>query len=453
MACFIKRLKLLHFPRKKIVKTAAAAAIALTLAACGGEGGSSASVGGHDAPAPIAQSTLSGIAAIGAPVAGGQVDCKCASGASGSTSTAADGSFSLELLGSDYPCALSLTGGTADGKPLATPLHSVAHTAGTANITPLTDLMVAHLSGENPAQWYARATQGDLASTITESRLAQALDALKSALAILPGKPAVPADFDPVSSHFKAERGDAADDLLENYGRALEAADLTQENATAYMAAGEKMMATTYSATAFTLPGWTSFALAIAQNSDGTEMLVLPDPTLGTQKVAIESRDAEGNITALASDGRFTSILSFLGNRIGMISGYGKHFNKATSTAAPHYVYLSDEFEPVDFPELVGKTFRDYTNGEDNGLFSLDAQGMLWDHDDTSAEHVNIRPAFSPAGLRSADETSAVIIRNKAYKYTSGGKTTYAIVGTVASDPEDANPDLADQYVHLAISE
>lgn len=231
-----------HFQKRKMVKTAFAAAIALAIVACGGET--------DDSDAAMAPSTLSGVAAIGAPVVQGRVDCQCASGASATTGTASDGSFSLGLLDSDYPCALRLTGGTAQDRPMTTPLHSLARSAGTANITPLTDLMVASLSGQPPTDWLAGARPGDMAGIITDARLSQALDSLSAALASLPDQLVLPANFHPITSLFGAQPEDSAHDLLEDYARALQAAGLTQDSATARVAAGEKLAPSSHRATA-----------------------------------------------------------------------------------------------------------------------------------------------------------------------------------------------------------
>lgn len=239
---------MLRFQKKQILKTACAAVIVLVLAACGGEDGDS------DAGASMASSSLSGVAAIGAPVVQGRIDCLCASGASATTSTASDGSFSLDLLDSDYPCALRLTGGTAQDKPMTTPLRSLARSAGTANITPLTDLMVASLSGQRPDAWLAGARPGDMAGIITDARLSQALDSLSAALASLPDQIALPVGFHPITSLFGAQPEDSAHDLLEDYARALEAAGLTQDSATARVAAGERLAPGNHGATA-SVPG------------------------------------------------------------------------------------------------------------------------------------------------------------------------------------------------------
>lgn len=247
---------MLHFQKRQILKTACAAAMVLVLAACGGEGEDS------DAGASMARSSLSGVAAIGAPVVEGRVDCLCASGASATASTASDGSFRLDLLHSDYPCALRLAGGTAKDKPLAMALHSLARSAGTANITPLTDLMVASLSGQGPGDWLAQARPQDLGSTITQARLNQALEDLAAALASLPDQPALPVGFHPMTSLFGAQPEDSADELLENYARALETAGLTQAGAAERMASREKPAPDNGRATLLE-PGSSSFTSAV----------------------------------------------------------------------------------------------------------------------------------------------------------------------------------------------
>jgi hypothetical protein len=115
------------------------------LVACGGDGG-------EEPPPPQAQVSLKGVAARGAALAGATVIAKCAGG-TGSTVTASDGTYTLAITGGTLPCVLSATSG-------AVVLHSVATGAGdtaTANITPLTELLVAQLSGSAPAAFFATA--------------------------------------------------------------------------------------------------------------------------------------------------------------------------------------------------------------------------------------------------------------------------------------------------------
>lgn len=145
----------------KRVLAACGVVFAALLAACGGGGG------GGDAPA--AALTLGGTAATGAAVAGAAVDAKCATG-SGSGTTLADGSYSLSIVGGVLPCVLrvSAAGGTV--------LHSLAQGSGvvaTANITPVTQLVVASLASADPASYYA-GFSSTLAAVISSTSVAAA---------------------------------------------------------------------------------------------------------------------------------------------------------------------------------------------------------------------------------------------------------------------------------------
>ena len=81
--------------------TAALGAALLT--ACGGGGGDDNS---NPGPAPVTTS-ISGVAATGAAIAGATVEAKCAVG-SGTTTTGSDGKFTLNIQNATLPCILSV---------------------------------------------------------------------------------------------------------------------------------------------------------------------------------------------------------------------------------------------------------------------------------------------------------------------------------------------------------
>jgi len=126
--------------------------VALSLAACGGGGDSASTSGGTATQTPAVQ-TVSGVVATGLPLSGAAVNMTCASG-SGAATTATDGSYSVTIKGGSLPCVLTAT--SSDSKVI---LHSVVPGAGssssnaTAHITPLTELLVAQLGGQDPAQF------------------------------------------------------------------------------------------------------------------------------------------------------------------------------------------------------------------------------------------------------------------------------------------------------------
>lgn len=153
----------------------AAAVALLLLAACGGGGGDSpapsagtgtgtsgttgGTTGGTTAATTIT-ARLSGVAALGAPMAGARLQVVDATGSLvGSTTTnAADGSFSLTLAPATGPLLLQAVGTDAAGQPLV--LHGavpVLSSAVVANITPLSDAILAVALGAEPRTVFATA--------------------------------------------------------------------------------------------------------------------------------------------------------------------------------------------------------------------------------------------------------------------------------------------------------
>jgi len=465
---------LLHFPKRKFVKSAFAAVLAMTLAACGGEGSSEVGVrndaAGNDAAGPAELSTLSGVAALGAPIAQAQVDCRCASGASASTVTGTDGGFRLRLMDSDYPCALAITGGVANGQPLAQPLHSVASAAGTANITPLTDLMVASMSGQRPALWLAGATQGELAATITDAKLARALDGLHATLASLPAQAALPAGFHPMTSRFNAQAGDAADDLLESYSHALKTAGLTHVSATARVAAGETLAAGSYAATVITTPGLRTFRMSIFKDEDGRDVLHVPDPLRGTKTAFLKKREDDA-ITGLESNAHFDAIRPFFGNLFGILGSPNSpqpeplddmgawHWNLGGSVT---YAYISDEMVEVDPKELLGRTFKQYSDASKWRYFTtirLDQQGNATITDPREEEDpyvvTDYLAPFQKGGWEEADDGEVFTAHAKAFRFTTlRGEVKYAIVTTIGlKNPKSTAFDTKNEEIWMAVSQ
>lgn len=424
----------------KRLQLVAGASAVLVLAACGGGGGSSE--GG------ASTATTAGVAAIGAPIVGGEVTLKCSSGATASATTGTDGTWEVTLKANDYPCSARVSGGTANGAPFAPPLHSVAHAAGTTNITPLTDLITAILTGQNPATWYDNAKSGDLAGAITASGLSTALDKLKDALATLPGKPTLPNGFDPLTSSFSAQKGDAGDDLLESYGSALAAAGLTQSEAANHAAAGDALTQAAYAATAFTTPNLTAFRGGASRNLDNTTVLSMPDPNRGTLTATVQTMDADGNVTALASGGPFSGFISLLGNRVGQLC----------AGSYSQYVYVSEDFtEVTDVTELYGKTFDDYENCELTGTaeFLADGSAVFTSTGEAPDEaDIGFISAFTEQGYEEVEPGGTAVIRAKAYKYVANGTTKYVYLA-VSTTKGSTTPELNGEtdYVVMGVSQ
>ena len=129
-----------------------AVAAAGVLVACGGGGSDPPSPPAPAPPPTAAALALSGTAATGAAIAGAAVDVVC-SGGTASGTTRADGGYDLSVTGGSLPCVLRVTSG-------GSVLHSLAWGASgsasaRANITPLTQLVVAYYAALDPAAYYA----------------------------------------------------------------------------------------------------------------------------------------------------------------------------------------------------------------------------------------------------------------------------------------------------------
>ncbi|MCC4307545.1 hypothetical protein LL252_03080 [Alcanivorax marinus] len=159
--------------------------ITLVVAGCGG--GSSHAPGepaGGDggSPGPSA-ATLSGTAAIGAAIRTGTVTAACSDG-SGFTETVttnANGSWSGQVAGTALPCVLTVTGGT----PPVT-LRSYASQAGTVNVTPITDMVLALATGSADGGWVANPANWPDTATVA-TRKTELLSAMSDAGFALPG--------------------------------------------------------------------------------------------------------------------------------------------------------------------------------------------------------------------------------------------------------------------------
>jgi hypothetical protein len=169
-----------------------------------------------------ASSTLSGKAAVGFPIVAADVQVVCAGGgALSKVHTDALGAWTISISGQTLPCAVEVTNGTINGSPNPTAYHSVASSAGTVNVTPLTDLLVANLSGVAPSTWFASVNATSL-GLVSSGALSSALLKIRTALTALTALGSI----DPITQPFTASSGNAIDDMLSAMRSALAAAGL-----------------------------------------------------------------------------------------------------------------------------------------------------------------------------------------------------------------------------------
>ncbi|MFM0498640.1 hypothetical protein [Paraburkholderia caledonica] len=424
-----------------ITKLALGAFMCATLVACGG---------GSSSGTSIPSVTTNGTAAVGAPIVGGTVSFKCASGATPSATTAADGTYSVTLKSADYPCVAQVAGGQANGAALAS-LHSVAAAPGTTNVTPLTDLIVGVLGNGNTSA-LDDVKSSALSSAITADNLASALTKVQTAIATLPGKLAIASGFNPLNSQFNA--GDANDALLDQYAAALDAAGLTQADAVTHTQDGTAMTKAPYSAIAYTTPGITATPMGTSLNLDNTFGIAIADPNRGLY-VAKANLDASGNVSSFATPGKFTAIVSVLGNRVGELctaNGVG-----SVSASQPgQYVYVSsDMVEVTDLSELNGKTFDEYEDCTQSGTTTFASNGIatFTDNDGQTDTSVSIVQALTATGT--PDLANHSVEHAKVYKYIdSAGAARYAYI-TINSTTGTDDPltfDTDTKYVTIGFS-
>lgn len=181
--------------------------------------------GGGSTP-PVSDTTgssgpvIAGVAATGDAVpTGSPVSAVCASG-NGTTTTQADGQYSIPASGLTLPCLLKVTWGSGEGQ---TELFSMARAAGTTHITPLTHVIVGNAlpSGTTLQTLLANPVSATLA--LTANQLTDMQTRLRTVLRNS-GNPtlvgyldAVTADFfsAPLQASFSGQpKGNVHDDLL-----------------------------------------------------------------------------------------------------------------------------------------------------------------------------------------------------------------------------------------------
>ncbi len=196
-----------------IMKTLVASAAALAIAGCGGGGGSGDD---GDGSTPVASLSLSGTAAVGAALADATVTIKCATGG-GSGTTSASGAYAVNMPGAALPCIIQVVG-SAGGATVT--LHSIAaqgttsgnETSAVANVTPVSEMIVAQLTAGVPDEIFA-SFDATLATPEAVSTAADAIvTVLKDAGIDLTG-------IDPLRSTLVAANGSNAgntfDELLD----------------------------------------------------------------------------------------------------------------------------------------------------------------------------------------------------------------------------------------------
>jgi uncharacterized repeat protein (TIGR04052 family) len=140
------------------------------LTACGGSGSSDNAT------------SFSGTAAVGAAITGATVSAKCVSGTPESAvTTGSDGGYSLKVTDATLPCIIKISGGKVGAVDNMQALHTLATAAGTAHITPFTEMVVARAFGTDANTAFAGLTSTTASSA--KAALGDAQNYVKTVLA------------------------------------------------------------------------------------------------------------------------------------------------------------------------------------------------------------------------------------------------------------------------------
>jgi len=202
------------------------------LSACGGGGDSATPATGGGDPTPAASLTLNGTAATGAAIAGGKIDVKCASG-SGTTTTIADGTYTISISGATLPCVMHVTASNVDLYSLA---EGGSGSSVRANITPLSQLVAAQVAGGDPANLFAN-FDASAQTLLTASNVAKAIAGVTAALSGAIDLTGVDPLKDTLVAASAGTTGNTLDQKLDALKAALDAAGITLADVTSALVA------------------------------------------------------------------------------------------------------------------------------------------------------------------------------------------------------------------------
>ena len=176
--------------------------------------------GGSDGASPAA-AAVSGTAATGAAIVGGLVSMKCVSGTTGIATTGADGSYVLNVNDSTFPCIGRVD--YTDSANTRQKLHTFVTAPGTANITPITELLLASLTGSTSVDAFDKFDAAKL-KALNAAQVSAAIAAIKAYLVTL-GVSVVDFPADPIGKKLVAKvgssAGDKADGVLDDLAAKL----------------------------------------------------------------------------------------------------------------------------------------------------------------------------------------------------------------------------------------
>lgn len=283
-----------------------AAVAAATLVACGG-GGGGGGTGTTSTPAAADTSAyLAGTAAFGAPMSQAKLTITDVNGKTVSVTADDKGNYKADVTGMKAPLIVTATVSSGDAVRVYRALvgaDTAAGTTGHANVTHLTDAIVALASsdGSTPAEF----TNVDKLKGLDQAQLEKAKNLIKAVLKDL-ATSLGDAAYDPVTTTFTADGTSSGDKLLDMVKASVDQNGVTLRNAWVPAAAGAAGAASNAAVTLKDANAAPPAALPVATVSDNitafdgwvaavNKCLALPQ----AQRVSV---DANGAPTAFLGD-------------------------------------------------------------------------------------------------------------------------------------------------------
>ena len=231
-----------------LIKLVSTATILTMVASCGGSGNSSNNSSSNGG-AGVAGSSLSisGTGLTGAAIVDGAVTVKCKSG-NGSAVTKNDGSFALSVANGEKPCLLQIKDPISN-----TLMHSLLESesvTNVANISPVTDLVVANTLGQTPSVAFNQ-FDSTIQTKLTAQNVSTAVQVVKAATASL-GSDVDMSSLDILKGSIRARQGDVPGDPADKKIDALMSALASSDKKISELSDQIKTASTTSAASVFT---------------------------------------------------------------------------------------------------------------------------------------------------------------------------------------------------------
>ena len=391
----------------------------LALSACGG-GGDSAVAPNANPPGATALK-IGGTAAVGAPMAQAAIAIACATGTATATADA-NGAYTVSITDGTLPCVITAT--SSDG---LTELHSVApgtgHADTTANVTPLSELLVAKLAGGDPKA-FVTAFSGT--TTITAADVGAAQVALLATLTAAGLDTTAVTDI--VGGTISAGSGSGYDGVLDKLKAAIAGAGTTLADLTTAVSTTSGAGSNTSNATVTTVlapaasdcPGLKTGPMRVLDFDTQENRVLQFDVAAMTASAAGTSYTLTKNAACdyTIADGDATRVLVARSGLAVLLSGSGP--NGVAGVAIPEQkldvAAMAGTYDRVQY----GSTFDPESGDFGTTIFAADGQNGL---------AVNCPLGYGHCAEDTADKGKLVANAAGGFDYMEGGASQARLFG------------------------